>query len=143
MAQFMVYMLAMTGLLVIGCVVYKKTVAIPELKKHSALKIIDMLKLPDKKILYFINCKNEEFLIASSTDKVTLISKIETERNLKRKINEESIEKYLREKEEIPDLQDNNLAKYAKKEETNSKKHFIKSLLKELSDKNQSKRGNY
>ena len=143
MAQFMVYMLAMTGLLVIGCVVYKKTVAIPELKKHSALKIIDMLKLPDKKILYFIKCKDEEFLIASSTDKITLISKIETERNLKRKMNEESIEKYLREKEEkVQDLQGDNLVSYAK-EDTNSKKHFIKSLLKELSDKNQSKRGNY
>ncbi len=132
--SFIVYTLAMTGVLVIGFVIYKKAVSNSPAKKNSMLKIADMLRLPDRKTLYVINCRGEQFLIASSNDKVTLISKLET---IQKRKKEDMIEKYLKEKEEEnPNL-------YLKQEEAESKKHFIKSLLKELSDNNKTKRSNY
>lgn len=140
-AQFIVYTLAMTGLLVIGYVVYKKTSSINVLKRNSLIKIEDMLRLPDRKVLYVINCKNEEFLIASSNDKMSLISKLGDNSSQKKKLNNEMIEKYLIEKQNEDFIADEN--PYLKEQEAKNKKYFIKSLLKELSDQNQTKRGNY
>ena len=140
-AQFIVYTLAMTGLLVIGYVVYKKTSSINVLKRNSLIKIEDMLRLPDRKTLYVINCNVEEFLIASSNDKMSLISKLGDNSSQKKKLNSEMIEKYLIEKQNEDFIVDEN--PYLKEQEAQNKKYFIKSLLKELSDKNQTKRGNY
>lgn len=127
----------MTGVLVIGYVVYKKTVFSQTLRKNPLLKIEDMMRLPDRKVLYVINCKSEQFLIASSNDKVTLISK------LGGKKGEEEIERYLNEKNKIEARFDEDSNPYSSQNELESKKHIIKSLLKELSDNNRTKRGNY
>ncbi len=123
LAQFLVYTLAMIGVLVIGCVVYRKTMFSNPVQKNSMLRVIDVLRLPDRKILYVVSCKGEQFLLASSNDKVTLISKLNSQNN---------DEKYINQKSENEGF-----------EIDNSKKTLIKSLLKELSDKNQTKRGNY
>lgn len=125
LAQFLVYTLAMIGVLVIGCVVYRKTMYSNPIQKNSMLKIVDVLRLPDRKILYVVQCKNEQFLLASSNDKVTLISQLNS------KNNQEDIERYLKEKQDSEGV------------ENQSKKTMINSLLKELSDKNRAKRGNY
>lgn len=135
--SFIVYTLAMTGVLVIGYVVYKKTVFSQTLRKNPLLKIEDMMRLPDRKVLYVINCKSEQFLIASSNDKVTLISK------LGGKKGEEEIERYLNERNKIEARFDEDSNPYSSQNELESKKHIIKSLLKELSDNNRTKRGNY
>ncbi|MDO5436741.1 MAG: hypothetical protein Q4F80_00900 [bacterium] len=135
--SFIVYTLAMTGVLVIGYVVYKKTVFSQTLRKNPLLKIEDMMRLPDRKVLYVINCKSEQFLIASSNDKVTLISK------LGGKKGEEEIERYLNERNKIEARFDEDSNPYSNQNELESKKHIIKSLLKELSDNNRTKRGNY
>lgn len=127
----------MTGVLVIGYVVYKKTVFSQTLRKNPLLKIEDMMRLPDRKVLYVINCKSEQFLIASSNDKVTLISK------LGEKKGEEEIERYLNERNKIEARFDEDSNPYSSQNELESKKHIIKSLLKELSDNNRTKRGNY
>lgn len=127
----------MTGVLVIGYVVYKKTVFSQTLRKNPLLKIEDMMRLPDRKVLYVINCKSEQFLIASSNDKVTLISK------LGGKKGEEEIERYLNERNKIEARFDEDSNPYSNQNELESKKHIIKSLLKELSDNNRTKRGNY
>ena len=95
------------------------------IQKNSMLKIVDVLRLPDRKILYVVQCKNEQFLLASSNDKVTLISQLNS------KNNQEDIERYLKEKQDSEGV------------ENQSKKTMINSLLKELSDKNRAKRGNY
>ncbi len=140
--SFLVYTFAMAGVLIIAFVVYRKTTMITGQNKNSMLKIQDMMRLPDRKILYVINCANEQFLIASSNDRVTLISKLEAFK--KRKVNDERIEKYLSEKE-VSRLQDSMETDngYYGDRELEDKKHLIKSLLKELSDKNQAKRGNF
>ncbi len=117
--HFIVYTLAMCAILMIGFIVYKKTLGNIPLKKNSALKIIDMLNLPDRKILYIIECYNERFLIASSSDKVSFISKINDKNQME--------EKYFKENKQLENVET---------------KGNLKSLLKELSDKNQLKRGN-
>lgn len=117
--HFIVYTLAMCAVLMIGFIVYKKTITNSPLKKNSALKIVDMLNLPDRKILYIIECCNEKFLIASSNDKVSFISKI----NDKKPVLEN------RQNENEPTENPRNRGN-------------LKSLLKDLSDKNQLKRGN-
>lgn len=109
----------MCAVLMIGFIVYKKTITNSPLKKNSALKIVDMLNLPDRKILYIIECCNEKFLIASSNDKVSFISKI----NDKKPVLEN------RQNENEPTENPRNRGN-------------LKSLLKDLSDKNQLKRGN-
>ena len=130
--SFIVYTLAMVGLMIIGYVVYKKTFLTNPIRKNSMLQIIDMLRLPDRKLLYVVKCKDEQFLIASSNDKVTLISKLDKGKN-------EQIERYLDETKGL----DENEPEYINQIEPSSNKRVIKSLLKELSDKNQFKRGNY
>ncbi len=138
--SFLVYTFAMAGVLIIAFVVYKKTMLINTPNKNSMLKIVDMLRLPDRKILYVINCGIEQFLIASSNDRVTMISKLEGFR--KRKIDEKSIEKYLSEKEAQREHSEYE-PEYYDNRDIEDKKHLIKSLLKELSDRNQAKRGNF
>lgn len=100
------------------------------------LKVVDVLRLPDRKTLYVINCRNEQFLIASSNDKITLISKLNEKSGYRE--NELQIEKYLNEKLEDSEFDETNNP-YINRE-TKNKKYVIKSLLKELSDKNQTKR---
>lgn len=139
LASFIVYTLAMIGVLVIGFVVYKKTIISTPGKKNSMLKVVDVLRLPDRKTLYVINCLNEQFLIASSNDKITLISKLNEKSGYRE--NELQIEKYLNEK--LDDSEFNETNNPYINRETKNKKYVIKSLLKELSDKNQTKRGNY
>lgn len=131
-ASFIVYTLAMIGILIIGFIVYKKAMIINPVKKNSMLKIIEMMRLPDRKTLYIVKCKNEEFLIASSNDKVSLISKLE-DNDTKQK--ESGIEQYIQERNQETYTDEKSLKTPEKK--------VIKSLLKELSDKNQFKRGNY
>ncbi|MCD8024374.1 MAG: flagellar biosynthetic protein FliO [Candidatus Gastranaerophilales bacterium] len=121
LASFIVYTLAMVGILILGFVVYKKTVVSTPARKNSFLKIVDVLHLPDRKSIYLINCKNEQFLIASSNENICLLSKIDSKK--------EYVEKYLKEKETV-------------KEKTQDKQ-VIRSLLKELSDRNKLKRDNY
>ncbi len=124
----------MIGVLIIGFIVYKKVVLTNPVGRNSMLKILEILRLPDRKILYIIKCKDEQFLIASSNENVTLISKLEKGANLKQK---EDIEKYLQEKTfENTGFEESFY-------EEHPKKQVMKSLLKELSNKNQTKRGNY
>lgn len=115
--NFIVYTLAMSGVLFIAFIVYKKTMLNIPVKKDSSLKITDMLRLPDRKNLYVIECMGEKFLIASSNENVSLISRVDIKKD---------VEKYLNEKKDTQIQKTENL----------------KSLLKDLSDKNK-KRGNF
>ena len=119
----------MIGILIVAYLVYKKTMIINPVKKASMVKIVERMRLPDRKILYVIKCREEEFLLASSNEKITMISKLEGET---KQTHEDEIKKYLQEKEQT---------NYTETKEPEKK--VIKSLLKELSDKNQFRRGNY
>lgn len=133
--NFIVYTLAMIGILLIAYTIYKKTVLLNPIKRNSLLSISDMMRLPDRKMLYVIKCGKEEFLIASSTEKVTLISKVKS-------INED-IEKYLNEKKMEENPKENFIETIEIKDEKPQNQKVMKSLLKELSDRNKNSKGGY
>ncbi len=112
-----VYTLASVGVLLLAFIVYKKTMQNDPLRKNALLKIKDMMRLPDRKMLYIVECEGEKFLIGSSTNNLNLISKLSKEDRIK-DVKEEVLEK------SFMISQDGG-------------------LLKKLSDRNKEKRGNY
>ena len=78
-ANFIVYTLAMLGVIVFALFVFKKTTCISGGKSSKHLKIVDSMSLGQRKTLYIVSTGKEKFLIAGDVDRTTLISKLETE----------------------------------------------------------------
>ena len=81
LANFIVYTLAMVGVIVVALLVFKKTTAIGGTKGSKYLKVIDAMSLGQRKTLYIVSAGREKFLIAGDVDKTSLISKLETNQN--------------------------------------------------------------
>ena len=77
LANFMVYTLAMVGVIVLALFVFKNSTGIQRTKGSKYLKIVDALSIGQRKTLYIVSTGNEKFLIASDVDKTNLISKLE------------------------------------------------------------------
>ena len=79
LSNFIVYMLAMLGVLMLALFVFKQTTScnIKKTTKGNGLKVIDTLSLSTRKTLYVIEANGERFLIAGDIDRTTLISKLE------------------------------------------------------------------
>lgn len=76
--NFMVYTMAMCGLICFALFVYKKfATGCFSTKKSQFLNIEETLSLAPRKTLYVIKAGEEKFLIASDADKTTLISKLD------------------------------------------------------------------
>jgi len=76
--NFMVYTMAMCGLICFALFVYKKFAVGNFLSKNSQfLNIEESLSLAPRKMLYVIRAGEERFLIASDVDKTTLVSKLD------------------------------------------------------------------
>ena len=78
LANFMVYTLAMVGVIILTLLVFKYSTGC-KIKKsnHSgSLKVIDSLSLSTRKTLYVVETNGEKFLIAGDIDRTTLISKL-------------------------------------------------------------------
>ncbi len=82
LANFMVYTLAMVGVIVVALLVFKNATTGGCVKKSKYLKIVDTMSLAPRKTLYIVSTGREKFLIAGDVDKTTLISKLETGENL-------------------------------------------------------------
>lgn len=82
LANFMVYTLAMVGVIVVALLVFKNATAGGCVKKSKYLKIVDTMSLAPRKTLYIVSAGSEKFLIAGDADKTTLISKLETNEGL-------------------------------------------------------------
>ena len=79
LANFMVYTLAMVGVIVVALLVFKGATSSAGGGRCSKyLKILDTMSLGPRKTLYIVSTGNEKFLIAGDVDKTTLISKLET-----------------------------------------------------------------
>lgn len=78
LANFMVYTLAMVGVIVIALLVFKSATSQGAGAKSKYLKVIDSMSLAPRKTLYIVSTGREKFLIAGDVDKTTLISKLET-----------------------------------------------------------------
>lgn len=79
LGNFIVYTLAMVGVIVVALLVFKGTTSGGSLgKKSKYLKLIDSMSLGQRKNLYIVSTGKEQFLIAGDVDNTTLISKLET-----------------------------------------------------------------
>ena len=79
LANFMVYTLAMVGVIVVALLIFKNATSGGITGgKSKYLKIIDTLNLAPRKTLYIVSTDREKFLIAGDVDKTSLISKLET-----------------------------------------------------------------
>lgn len=74
---FIFYTLAMVGIMLIGFIVYKKTIINPKSDKKSSMAILDSLQIAPKKQLLIVKIKNEKFLIASGLEHTTFLAKLE------------------------------------------------------------------
>ena len=81
--HFLVYILAMSGLIATALIVYKKIMTGSlNSKTGNSLKIEETLNINPRKSLMVVKAGNERFLIASDVDKTTLISKLNADENL-------------------------------------------------------------
>ena len=76
LANFMVYTLAMVGIIVVALLVFKNATMTGSCKSSKYLKIIDSMSIGQRKNLLIVSTGKEQFLIASDVDKTSLISKL-------------------------------------------------------------------
>lgn len=77
LGNFIVYTLAMVGVVVVALLVFKQSTSGGNLvKKSKYLKVVDSISLGQRKNLYIVTAGTEKFLIAGDVDRTTLISKL-------------------------------------------------------------------
>lgn len=76
--NFLVYTLAMVGVIFAAFFVFKNFSNRCFSKKSSKLNIEESMNLSPRKTLYIINAENEKFLIAADIDRTSLIAKLDT-----------------------------------------------------------------
>lgn len=80
MTNFIVYVFAMAGVIMLALFVFKQTTSCKIGNRNGkSMKVLDTLALNPRKTLYIIAVGQEKFLIAGDTDRTTLISKLNTE----------------------------------------------------------------
>lgn len=76
--NFLVYSMAMVGLLFVCLMVYKKTMVNNRCSKNkNELDIENALNLSPRKTIYIVKAGNEKFLIASDAERTTFLSKLD------------------------------------------------------------------
>ena len=75
--NFIVYTLAMVGVIVVALLVFKNATSVGGGKRSKYLKIIDSISLGQRKNLFIVSTGKEQFLIAGDVNNTSLISKIE------------------------------------------------------------------
>ena len=76
-SNFIVYTLAMVGVIVVALLVFKNATSIGAGKTSKYLKIVDSISLGQRKNLYIVSTGKEQFLIAGDVNNTCLISKLE------------------------------------------------------------------
>ena len=76
LTNFIVYTLAMVGVIVIALMVFKNATNVNTKGSSKYLKVHDTLSLGPRKTLYIVSAGEEKFLIAGDVDKTSLISKL-------------------------------------------------------------------
>ncbi len=91
-SNFIVYFLAMIGIIILALYVYKKfSISSFSTRRNNSLKIEDTLSLSPRKTLFVIRDGNERFLIAADLERTTLISKLEDREEVHEEINHRMI----------------------------------------------------
>ena len=73
---FIVYTLAMVGVIVVALLVFKNATTIGGGRSSKYLKIIDTISIGQRKNLYIVSTGREQFLIAGDVNNTSLISKL-------------------------------------------------------------------
>jgi len=77
LSNFIVYTLAMVGLMMLALFVFKHSMNYKSKSSNGkCLKVLDTLSLGARKTLYIVAAGNEKFLIAGDVDRTSLISKL-------------------------------------------------------------------
>lgn len=76
--NFIVYTLAMVGVIVVALLVFKNATSVGGGKSSKYLKIIDSISLGQRKNLFIVSTGREQFLIAGDVNNTCLISKLES-----------------------------------------------------------------
>lgn len=77
LTNFIVYTLAMVGVMGIALIVFKKSTGFSGNGNAKCLKVLDTLTLGPRKTLYIVSAGEEKFLIAGDADRTNLISKLQ------------------------------------------------------------------
>lgn len=73
---FIFYTMAMVGILLVGFIVYKKTLTTSKGENKGMIKILDSYMIAPKKMLFVVKVKDEKFLIASGIEHTTFLAKL-------------------------------------------------------------------
>lgn len=91
-SNFIVYFLAMIGIIILALYVYKKfSISSFSTRRTNSLKVEDTLSLSPRKTLFVVREGNERFLIAADLERTTLISKLENKEDVQEEINHRMI----------------------------------------------------
>ena len=74
LANFMVYTLAMVGVIAIALLIFKGATSNVSKKSSKLLNVVDTMSLGPRKTLYIVSAGKEKFLIDGDVDKTLLIS---------------------------------------------------------------------
>lgn len=95
LTNFIVYTLAMVGVIVLALFVFKTaTTGGNKGASSKYLKVHDSLSLGPRKTLYIVSAGEEKFLIAGDVDKTTLISKLGVQEKAPAQTKELSVESF-------------------------------------------------
>ena len=76
--NIVVFTFAMIGLIFFALLVYKKVSDFGVgSRPNSKLKVLDMLRVAPSKVFYVLSTGSEKFLVASDTNSMNLIAKLE------------------------------------------------------------------
>lgn len=146
---FIFYTLAMIGILLVGFIVYKKTIQNTKTDNKGMIKILDSTLIAPKKHLLVVRVKNEKFLIASGLEHTTFLAKLSDDKEQTKTVKNEYDEENSRRGEiRYDDIQKAKLDKiqrqfrelYAQNEphkpieQTVERKEMIKQLLRDLNE---------
>ena len=87
LTNFIVYTLAMVGVIMLAVLIFKTSTTTGVKAKSKFLKVHDTLSLGPRKTLYIVSAGEEKFLIAGDVDKTSLISKLETKKQVEESLN--------------------------------------------------------
>lgn len=87
LSNFIVYTLAMVGVIMLAVLVFKTSTSTGVKAKSKYLKVHDTLSLGPRKTLYIVSAGEEKFLIAGDVDKTSLISKLESKKQVEPSLN--------------------------------------------------------
>ncbi len=104
---FIFYTMAMIGILIVGYIVYKKTILTSKKDAKGMIKIIDSLPIGPKKTLLLVKIKNERFLIASGAEHTTFLAKLDEDENkINSKLSKQAMQNINKNSDFIPKKQE-------------------------------------